>query len=249
MIAKSEYLNMEREAMEIQRLNALLAQPTPSAADMAKFEETAAKLGLINKGSELRSLMLGKPTERLEKTAPNILGPFYRGTAHAPFRAISTPPGAAGVPALIKGVGYGYDIQAPLAGVDMHEWHADDQGHYSDEEEGTPLNIDSFINRVRMKTDEAGYYEMRTIIPAPYQIGVDPKTGKPIYRTIHWHLAAFLPGYALLVTQKYKKGEELNKTDKWYLPSLEIDFKPVTTRSGFTYLEGRFDFVLDRALK
>jgi catechol 1,2-dioxygenase len=185
---------------------------------------------------------------RKEKTAENILGPFYKYTGLAPFRGKSTPVGAPGVPALIYGVAYGYDTQAPLPGVELQKWHADHRGHYSDEEDNTPLNTDSFINRVRMITDENGYYELETIVPAPYQIGVDPKTGKPIYRTVHWHLAAFKAGYKLLVTQEYKKGEELNKSDKWYLKSLEIDFKEVT-KNGVTYLAGEFPIVLDRALR
>lgn len=173
-----------------------------------------------------------------EKAAPtedNILGPYYR--AGAPFRGKVTPPLEPGKVLLISGRVWGVDSRRPLANAVLDIWQANAKGRYDNDEPKNPPAKDVFLNRVRLLTDETGYYEFETVHPGAYQIG--PKEWRPS----HIHYLVRVPGYKSLVTQLYFKGDPHNKTDDFIKESLIIDIREQKA-SGGSYGAGTFDIVL-----
>jgi catechol 1,2-dioxygenase len=91
----------------------------------------------------------------------------------------------------------------PLADAQLDIWHADTDGLYSGFAPGIPAgNLRGVIT-----ADKAGRFEIRTMLPAPYQIPKDGPTGKLIaaagwhaWRPAHLHLMVSAPGYQKLTT-------------------------------------------------
>ena len=105
---------------------------------------------------------------------------------------------------------------------------------------GTQPARDNFKNRIRLITDEQGYYEYETIKPAAYGIG---STTRPS----HIHYMAQAKGHARVITQCYFKGDKHIAKDPWASKSpLIVTLKKVKGEYG-TYLEGQFDLVLASA--
>jgi catechol 1,2-dioxygenase len=99
----------------------------------------------------------------------------------------------------------------PLQGAEVDLWHSDNNGTYSnipypdDRELPPPGNL-----RGRLTVDDDGTFEVRTIIPVPYEI---PKTGPTgamlaaagwhAYRPAHLHAIVTAPGHRSLTCQLY----------------------------------------------
>ena len=97
-----------------------------------------------------------------------------------------------------------------------------------------------FKNRIRLLTDESGYYEYETIKPASYQAGTQT-------RPSHIHYMAQAAGHKRLITQIYFKGDKHIAQDPWASKSpLIINLQKEKCAKG-TYLAGRFDLVLGPA--
>jgi catechol 1,2-dioxygenase len=170
-----------------------------------------------------------------QPTEDNILGPYYRGGA--PFRAKVTPPLEAGTVLLISGRVWGFDTKKPLVRVVLDIWQANAQGRYDNDDPRNPPAKDVFRNRVRLVTDESGYYEYETVHPGAYKIGPNA------WRPAHIHYLVRHPGYKPLVTQLYFKGDPHNKTDEFIKDSLIIEVRQ--QKAGATVYEvGTFDIVL-----
>lgn len=171
-------------------------------------------------------------------TEDNILGPFHR--LGAPFRAKITPPLEPGTVVVISGRVWGHDTRKPLVNTVIDIWQANAMGRYDNDDPGNPPKEDTFVNRARLITDEAGYYEYETIHPGRYQIGQN------LWRPAHIHYLVRQPGYKDLVTQLYFKGDPHNKTDRWVKESLIVDIQERKVRN--TAIEvGTFDIVLAAA--
>lgn len=99
----------------------------------------------------------------------------------------------------------------PLAGAQIDMWHSDNLGTYSDipypddRELPPPGNL-----RGRFTVGEDGSFEIRTIIPVPYEIPTTGPTGALLtaagwhaYRPAHLHAIVTAPGRRSLTCQLY----------------------------------------------
>lgn len=99
----------------------------------------------------------------------------------------------------------------PIANAQVDLWHSDNLGTYSN----IPYNDDrelppAFNLRGRFSTDEEGRYEVRTIIPVPYEIPTSGPTGALLttvgwhaFRPAHLHIITSAPGHTPLTSQLY----------------------------------------------
>lgn len=195
------------------------ARPTPQSGSE---EEADAVLG-------------GDMPKPFAPTEDNILGPYHR--PGAPFRGKVTPPLEPGQVLLISGRVWGFDTKKPLAGAVLDIWQANAEGRYDNDDPANPPKANVFKNRVRLVSDDAGYYEYETIIPGEYQIGPDA------WRPKHIHYLVQQAGYKRLITQLYFKGAKHNDADSFIKPSLIIELAENKTPHG-VYHSGQFDIVL-----
>ena len=97
----------------------------------------------------------------------------------------------------------------PLAGVELDMWQADAEGLYSNIHPNTP----DWNLRGRFHSDDHGAFEVRTIVPPPYEIPKDGPTGvvlkilcRHFFRPAHLHLKVSHPRYRSLTSQVYFDG-------------------------------------------
>lgn len=142
---------------------------------------------------------------------------------------------------------------SPLAGAVLDMWQADAEGCYSNYHPGIP----TYNLRGRFQSDDQGRFEVRTIVPAPYEIPKSGPTGKLLlaigqhaFRPAHLHFKVSHEGYQPLTTQIYFKGDPWLDSDvaRSVKDSLVIqitrhenDEKQGLDRAYFT---GSYDFVL-----
>jgi len=157
-----------------------------------------------------------------EPTAANIEGPFFK--PGAPHRAVLVTDRDDGQRLALGGLVLGTDC-APLADATLEVWHADARGAY---------DLDGFHFRGALRTDAAGRWSIRTIIPGRYLNGRR-------YRPAHVHIKLHAADHRPLTTQLYFADDPFNDGDPFIDPSLIM---PHHTRSGLT--RARFDFVLAR---
>ena len=171
----------------------------------------------------------------MKATEDNILGPYHR--KGAPWRAKVCPPLAEGEVLLIKGRIWSLVTRKPLPNTALDIWQADHKGHY-DNDGHKKLDPKTFDYRVRLITDEAGYYEYETIMPGRYKIGADT------WRPSHIHYMVRHPKHKKLITQLYFHGDPHLKSDRWAKVSLTIKPERIRVKKGH-YLSGNFDIVLE----
>lgn len=162
-------------------------------------------------------------TPDVPETEDNIEGPFYK--PGAPERSVLVEPGMRGTRLTVSGRVLS-TRGAPLEGALLDVWHANAEGRYDNE---------GFTLRGRLSTDRSGYYRIQTILPRYYRAG---KTTRPA----HIHVKVSAPGFPLLTTQLYFKGDPYNSIDRYVRPSLMLN--PTDARDGKA---ARFDFVLRAA--
>ena len=119
-------------------------------------------------------------------------------------------------------------------------WQANAAGRYDNDDQKSPPAKNVFANRLRLLTDETGYYEYETIKPGRY------KTGPNVWRPAHIHYLVQASGYQSLITQLYFAGDPYNKSDQFIKSSLIIEPRSVSNRNG-TFQVGEFDIVLAKA--
>jgi len=203
------------------------AGPTPATEDAHGYEE------FLKANGEPRI----QPTGKWAPTGEDILGPFY--VEGAPFRGKVTPPLEPGELLVIRGRVWGYDTKKPLPGATLHVWQTDAKGRYDMDDPRHPPARSEFRNRIRLVTDETGFYEYETIKPAPYRVGRG-------FRPAHIHYMIEAPGYRKLITQLYFKGDPRIAKDRFARDSeLIVDPATVSNDNG-EYLRGTFDIVLER---
>ena len=105
-------------------------------------------------------------------------------------------------PLLVYGTVYGCDCVTPLADATVDVWQANDAGVYD--------NV-GYTLRGHQFTDEAGRYELTTILPGIY-------TG----RTRHIHVKVQEPDQPVLTSQLYFPDVPENASDGIFDPSLVI---------------------------
>jgi protocatechuate 3,4-dioxygenase beta subunit len=162
-------------------------------------------------------------------TEENIEGPYYRDGA--PLRANLVERDMAGVPLVVTGRVLSLDCRSALEDAELDIWQADSEGHY-DNDGSVRLPKDRFRLRGRMKTDRAGAFELRTIVPGRYLNG-------RVYRPAHIHAKIPAPGHRALTTQLYFPDDPFNKVDPFIRRSLVMDVSGPADRKS-----AHFDFVL-----
>ena len=204
------------------------AAPTVATEDVHNYEAYLDKNGIPQI----------EPAGKWEMSHEDILGPFY--VAGAPFRGKVTAPLVSGTPLVIRGRVWGFDTKKPLRNAVLDVWQADAQGQYDMEDPNHPPEWHEFQNRIRLVTDETGYYEYETIKPAAYRIGEAAQAVRPAH--IHYLIQA--PGYQKLITQLYFHGDEYLKSDRWASKSNLIIATETQQAEKGTYELGTFDIVL-----
>ena len=176
-----------------------------------------------------------------------IEGPYYL-PGQVPLPATATLPmrdGEKGEPLVFAGQVRAVD-GTPLPGVQLDIWHADADGLYSGFAPGIPAgNLRGVVT-----ADEAGHFEIRTMLPAPYEIPKDGPTGQLIaaagwhaWRPAHLHLMVSAPGYRKLTTQLYFDGGQWLDSDVAQAVKPELILRAQTGPDGTRH--ARYDFVLD----
>ena len=203
------------------------AAPTTSSPDVHNY------LGYIGDDGLPRVY----PSGQWSQSHEDILGPYY--IPGAPFRGKVTEPFAPGQALLVRGRVWSFDTKKPIPNTLLDVWQADHEGHYDKTEAEQRLEPNEFRNRIRLMTDETGYFEYETVKPGHYSVGNGTRPSH-----IHYLVRAF--GYTQLVTQMYFKGDPFNEEDRYAKASnLHVDPEKVETPNG-TYLRATCDFVLAR---
>jgi catechol 1,2-dioxygenase len=99
----------------------------------------------------------------------------------------------------------------PLKGVELDMWHCDADGLYSNIAPSVPEgNL-----RGRFYTDEEGRFEVRSIVPVPYEIPKEGQTGQLLraigshtWRPAHIHLIVRHENFHPMTTQIFFEGDE-----------------------------------------
>ena len=204
------------------------AAPTDTTPDVHNYKSFLDKQGIPQVA----------PASAWEPTHPDILGPFF--VTGAPFRGKMTAPLAEGTVLVVRGRLWGFDTKRPIKNAVLDVWQADHKGRYDMTDPRQPPEWHEFRNRIRLVTDETGYYEYETIRPAAY------RAGRGI-RPAHIHYMVQAPGYKKLVTQIYFKGDPFIKNDPWASKSNLIVETVTIKEHGGTYQQGTFDIVLEKA--
>jgi catechol 1,2-dioxygenase len=104
----------------------------------------------------------------------------------------------------------------PIEGALVDLWHSGNDGTYSSFVGTAP----KFNLRARMRTDERGRLQVRTILPAAYQIPVGGPVGRFLdkidrhaWRPAHFHMKISAHGFESLTTQIYFEGDKWLKGD------------------------------------
>lgn len=99
----------------------------------------------------------------------------------------------------------------PLPGALLDVWHADANGLYSNIDPSVP----EYNLRGKVYADEQGRFEIRTVVPAPYEIPKEGPTGQLLraigshtWRPAHIHLMVGHEGYQRITTQIFFEGGE-----------------------------------------
>jgi protocatechuate 3,4-dioxygenase beta subunit len=153
----------------------------------------------------------------LAQTPWEIEGPYFR--LGAPQRSNLLEPGDK--PELILAGRVLNQKGTPIAGAVVNFWHCNRAGEY---------DMAGYRYTGYMVTDEAGRYELTTIIPGSYQ----PRQAKHLHVKVQ---AVSRP----ITTQLFLEGEPGNTDDEYYNPVL---FVACTVDSGGVK-HGTFDFVIE----
>lgn len=197
------------------------------------------------------SMLVDAINHRQSTTATDttVLGPFYvEGPPSLPLGAdIAT--GESGVPLLVEGTVRSAD-GLPLSDAIVDTWHSDNDGYYDVQQPDTGTRL-----RARFRTDAAGRFFFKTIVPAYYPIPTDGPVGRMLqaqgrhpYRPAHIHFMIAAPRHRTLVTHVFVAGDPYLDSDVVFgvKDSLVQALEPAIERPGFAEPAHRlaYDFVL-----
>ena len=160
-------------------------------------------------------------------------GDASRGNAAPGWQGVISIPNEPGERLLFSGTVYEPDGKTPAPGVDLLIYHTDVQGLYRHEGPRGGGNAGTSRLWARLRTDERGRYELRTIKPGPY-----PNQRIPA----HIHVEAEKPGYRKLVLEVVFEGDPF-VTDAYRRDDVGIR---LLERAGDGTLRCAYDFKLAR---
>jgi catechol 1,2-dioxygenase len=146
-----------------------------------------------------------------------LVGPFYR--ANAPMRkrgesiaSIDTK----GDRVRITGRVSDLKTDAPVEGATLDVWQAATNGLYENQDKNQP----DYNLRGRFRADEMGTFELEALLPTPYPVPIDGPVGELMRlakrqpnRPAHIHFIVSAPKYETLVTQVFRKGDNIIDED------------------------------------
>jgi hydroxyquinol 1,2-dioxygenase len=146
---------------------------------------------------------------RADATENSVLGPFYRENRPTVANGADISGGLPGAPLFFEGHVVDPAGQ-PIAGALVDVWHADAQGHYDCDIPGR----EEPAMRALFRTDGAGCFRFRSLMPASYPIPTDGTAGemlraskRSVMRPAHVHVRAEAPGYQRLTTTLFVAGD------------------------------------------
>ena len=186
---------------------------------------------------------------RRHRTPDQILGPYFpTGQTQTSARQVDLTS--------IKGVeGYaqGEIIEVtgrilnlagdPVCGVPVTIWQANTFGRYVHVNDPNPAPLDPhFVGCVGIRSDNDGFYWIKTVKPGAYPAGPDWMRPPHIHFEVHGR-------FERLITQMYFPDEPLNACDRLLNAALRPDLliaKPVPSEDGSGPRVLNFDIVLAR---
>ena len=190
-------------------------------------------------------------------TPATVLGPFFiEDSPELPYGGDMSE-GLSGTPLYVHGTVRSVD-GAPMEGVLLDVWQADDDGAYESQ-----LPVDEARLRAKYHSRADGGYCVRTIAPRGYAIPMDGPVGNLIhqtdishYRPAHVHFWLTADGYEPLITHLFRDGAEYLDSDVVFGVKRElivefVDREPGPTPDGghsdVPWCEAVYDFVLQPA--
>lgn len=185
-----------------------------------------------------------------EGTECNVEGPFYVAGAPVLERPYVLPrrDDEPGQKLVFSGTVRSTD-GSPLAGATLDLWQANGIGEYSHFHPGVPEhNL-----RGRLNTDDAGRFEVETVVPVGYHVPLAGATGRLLaalgregFRPCHLHLKVTHPNAVPLTTQIYFDHDPMIDSDVVgaVKPSLVTTLTTHNDGHGGSYATCSYDFVL-----
>ena len=146
-----------------------------------------------------------------------LVGPFYR--ANAPMRRRGESIASSdtkGDRVRISGRVLDLTTDGPVAGAMLDVWQAATNGLYENQDKKQP----DYNLRGRFQADEAGTFELVALLPTPYPVPTDGPVGELMRlakrqpnRPAHIHFIVSAPKYETLVTQVFRKGDDILDED------------------------------------
>ena len=136
----------------------------------------------------------GNQLPRCTPTPPDVLGPYYYPDPPKRRQICERDPSfTSAVHLLVRGRVLNEDCQ-PLRNARIEIWQADHSGHYL------------FKDKCRgyLISGPGGHFAFMTTHPGKYSS--DPK--RELFRPAHVHYRVAVPGYKILVTQMYFRGDD-----------------------------------------
>jgi catechol 1,2-dioxygenase len=146
-----------------------------------------------------------------------LVGPFYRANAPIKERGKSiASDDTVGDRVRITGRVYDLTTNAAVAGAMLDVWQAATNGLYENQDENQP----DYNLRGRFQADAAGTFELVALLPTAYPVPTGGPVGELLrlakrqtYRPAHIHFIVSAPEYETLVTQVFRKGDEIIDVD------------------------------------
>ncbi len=165
-------------------------------------------------------------------TESTVLGPFFvEGAPEIPIGGSIAAPGTPGQVSIITGSVKTLDGK-PVANAILDVWESGTDGLY-DVQKGDGTNL-----RGRLRSDPAGRFWFRAIIPTSYPVPVDGPVGAMLkasgrhpMRPGHLHFAIKAPGCRQLITHLFTSGDEYLNSDAVFgvKESLVVPYHRVTS--------------------
>ncbi len=200
----------------VKELRAFILKHEVSYEEYHRVLEFLAEVGVAGEVPLLMDVFLETMVDEVNNgrrpgTASCVEGPYYVAGAPLlePPYVLPQRPNEPGEILLFSGnVRSTHGI--PLVGATLDLWQADAGGRYSQFDYQTPR----YNLRGRLQTDEQGRFEVRTVVPACYEIPKAGPTGKLLaalgrhaFRPAHLHVRLGHEGFEALTTQLYIAGD------------------------------------------
>lgn len=169
-------------------------------------------------------------------TEATVFGPFHVAGADEHPLGADIAAGAKGEPLFVDCVVV--DLEGkPVTDAVVDVWQSDEDGFYDVQYQG----LEHHQARGVFRTDAAGRFWFRSILPVPYPIPTDGPVGKMLvatgrhpWRPAHVHFMVQAPGYDTLITHVFRSGDPYLDSDVVFgvRESLVAAFEPHAAGTG-----------------